>query len=115
MIKRVLVLVLCRWFGRHTPPEKVSEPKEIGLGQWWVEESGTCRLCGTWRRRRRPVPPPPCDHVFPHVCAACREQAEEEVWSKVASVPAVRDSRPAQDEDEVDEDRLIDVESGVRR
>ena len=111
MLNSLLVLLLCRLLRRHTPPDSVSEPKEIGLNRWWVEEAGTCRRCGTWRRRRRRVPAPPCDHVFPHVCAECREQAEA-VWSGAPSVESVRGGRAAA---EPSEDELIDRESGVPR
>lgn len=108
---RLLALILCRLLKRHTPPERVSEPREIGLNRWFVEMSGTCRRCGTWRRVRREVPAPPCDHVFPHVCAECRDRAEE-VWAAAPSVASVRDVRPAT---EASQDDLIDLESGHRR
>ncbi len=111
MIRKLLALVLCRWLKRHTRPETISEPKEIGLNRWWVELTGTCRRCGMWRRIRRPVTPPACDHVFPHVCGACRAQAEQ-VWAGALSVESVRDVRAAEDPGE---DALIDRESGHRR
>lgn len=115
-MKRLLILLLCRLFKRHTPFEKASAPKEIGLGEWFVELSGTCRRCGVWRRRRKRVAPPPCDHVFPHVCEqpACKAQAEK-IWGKAGSVQSVLGEVPGGPEEEMDEDELIDRESGVKR
>jgi hypothetical protein len=112
-MKTLWTWLLCRLLRRHTPFQKVSAPKEIGVNEWWVEMSGTCARCGTWGRRRERVPAPPCDHVFPHVCAdpVCRAAAEM-IWEGAGSV---RRLGVGVAEEEPTEDELIDLESGVKK